>query len=306
MTVSYLLRRLVTAILVVIGVTLAVFIIARLTGDPAVLLVGPGASEEDIQAIRQEFHLDRPILEQYLLFASGALRGDFGRSLIQGQPAMNLVLERMPATLELTFAALLFSLVFAVPAGITAAVHRDSWIDRAVMLLSVIGQCLPVFWLGIMLILVFSVSLHLLPAAGADTPQHLILPAITLGAFNMARTARLVRSGMVEVLTSDYVRTARAKGLPELVVLLRHALRNSFLPILTVLGIEIGQMLSGTVVTEQIFAWPGMGNLALKSIFARDFPVVQAAVFLGATIVVLINLGVDFLYVLIDPRIKYR
>ena len=306
MVTAFILRRLMTSIVVVVGVTLAVFVIARLTGDPAVMLAGPEAGPEQIDTIRREFHLDRPIAEQYLAFASGALRGDFGRSLTQGQPAMGLVLERMPATLRLAVAALVLSLLVAIPAGVIAATHRGSLVDRGVMLVALIGQCLPVFWLGIMLILVFAVSLRMFPAAGASTPQHLVLPAITLGAFTTARTARLVRSGMVEVLASDYVRTARAKGLSELVVLIRHALRNSMLPVLTVLGLEVGQLLSGAVITEQIFAWPGIGTLALKSIFSRDFPVVQAAVFVGAVLVVAINFVVDLLYCVIDPRIKYQ
>jgi ABC-type dipeptide/oligopeptide/nickel transport system permease component len=305
MTGRYLLQRLLHSVLVVLGVSLIVFLISHLTGDPAVLMAQPGATEKDLQALRERLGLDAPLPVQYLRFVGGAAHGDFGNSIWQNQPVLGLILDRLPATLQLTASAMLVALGLAFPVGIAAALNRNSIVDRLVMLLALAGQSVPVFWLGLMLILVFSVNLHWLPSSSTGTWQHLVLPAVTLGAFSMARTARLVRSGLLEVLGLDYVRTARAKGLGERAVILRHALRNGLIPVVTSVGLELGALLGGAVITETIFAWPGVGRLIVQAIFNRDFPLVQAAVFVLSLIFIGVNLATDALYTVLDPRIRY-
>jgi ABC-type dipeptide/oligopeptide/nickel transport system permease component len=303
---TFLARRLWQALVVILGVSFVVFLILHLTGDPALLLLPPDATAAEITNFREAMGLDDPFAVQYWRFLVGAVRGDFGESLRHGQPAMGLVVERLPATFELAGAAMLVALCVAIPAGIVSAVRRNSSIDYASTVAALLGQSMPTFWLGIMLILVFSVRLHLLPSSGRGELRHLILPAVTLGLFTAARMMRLTRSGMLEVLGQDYIRTARAKGISERPVVCKHALRNAAVPLVTMAGIELGALLGGSVVTETIFAWPGVGRLSVQAIYNRDYPVVQAAVFLLSTTFVAVNLLVDVVYSALDPRIRIR
>jgi ABC-type dipeptide/oligopeptide/nickel transport system permease component len=303
---AYLVRRLVQSVFVLFGVSVVVFLILHLTGDPALLLLPPDASAEDVERFRRQMGFNDPVVVQYLRFLRGALRGNFGESLRHGEPAMALVLERLPATFELAGAGLLIAVSLAIPAGILSAVRRNSPIDYVSTVVALLGQAMPTFWLGIMLILVFSVQLGWLPSSGRGDVEHLILPAVTLGLFTTARITRLTRSGMLEVLGQDYIRTARAKGVGEPPVVWKHALRNASIPIITIVGIELGTLLGGSVITETIFAWPGVGRLSVQAIFNRDYPVVQAAVFILATTFVVVNFLVDVTYTYLDPRIRLR
>jgi ABC-type dipeptide/oligopeptide/nickel transport system permease component len=301
---TFLARRLAQAAVVVLGVSVVAFFLLHLTGDPALLLLPPDATAGEIDAFRQAMGFNDPVVVQYWRFLRGAVRGDFGESLRHGQPAMALVVERLPATLELAGAAMLVALGVAIPTGIISAVRRNTLVDYASTVLALLGQSMPTFWLGVMLILVFSVRFHVLPSSGRGGVEHLVLPAATLGFFTAARMMRLTRSGMLEVLGQDYVRTARAKGVAESPVVWKHALRNAAVPIVTIAGLELGALLGGSVITETIFAWPGVGRLSVQAIYNRDFPVVQASVFLLATAFVLVNLLVDVLYSYLDPRIR--
>ena len=302
----YLIRRLLQSILVLFGVSLVVFLILHLTGDPTLLLLPPDATAEEIHRFREAMGFNDPVLVQYLRFFRGAVQGNFGDSLRHGEPAFALVVERLPATLELTAAALLVALCLALPAGIISAVRRNTPLDYATTVVALLGQSMPTFWLGIMLILIFSVQLSLLPSSGRGDLEHLVLPAFTLGLFTTARITRLTRSGMLEVLGQDYIRTARAKGVSERPVIWKHALKNASIPIVTIVGIELGTLLGGAVITETIFAWPGVGRLSVQAIFNRDYPVVQAAVFVLASTFVVVNLIVDIAYTYLDPRIRLR
>jgi ABC-type dipeptide/oligopeptide/nickel transport system permease component len=302
----YLARRLLQSLVVLFGVSFVVFGILFLTGDPALVLLPPDASIEDVEKFRETMGFNDPFFVQYGRFLAGALRGDFGQSIRHGESAFHLVVERMPATFQLAGAALAVALALAIPAGIVSAVRRNSLLDYVSTIVALLGQSMPTFWLGIMLILVFSVQLNLLPSSGRGGLQHLVLPAITLGLFTTARITRLTRSGMLEVLTQDYIRTARAKGVGDPPVVWKHALKNAAIPIVTIVGIELGTLLGGSVITETIFAWPGVGRLSVQAIYNRDYPVVQAAVFLLATTFVLVNLLVDLVYTYLDPRIRLR
>jgi ABC-type dipeptide/oligopeptide/nickel transport system permease component len=302
----YIIRRLALSLVVLIGVSILVFGLIHLApGDPARLMLYDTAPEEEVQAMRKTLGLDQPLYLQYWLFLSKALRGDLGRSLYYKEPALRIILEHMPATAELTFAALLVSLVVAVPMGIVSAVRRDTVWDYAGMLLATIGQATPVFWLGLMFILLFSVQWTVLPSSGRGGIDNLLMPAVTLGAPLMALVTRLVRSGMLDILGEDYIRTARAKGLPNPAIVYRHALRNMLIPLITVVGLQLGALLGGAVITETIFAWPGVGRLVVTAITARDYPLVQAATLLVSVYFVGINLLLDVLYVYIDPRIRF-
>jgi peptide/nickel transport system permease protein len=303
---SYMLRRLWQAVLVLFGVSFVVFMILHLTGDPAALLLPPDATAEDVARFRTAMGFDDPWIIQYLRFIKGAVQGNFGESLRHGEPAMHLVVERLPATFQLAGAGLLLALCLAIPAGIISAVKRNTVIDYFSTVVALLGQAMPTFWLGIMLILVFSVRLNWLPSSGRGDLQHLVLPAITLGLFTTARITRLTRSGMLEVLGQDYIRTARAKGVSEQPVVWKHALKNASIPIVTIIGIELGTLLGGSVITETIFAWPGVGRLSVQAIFNRDYPVVQAAVFILASTFVIVNFMVDLAYTWLDPRIRFR
>jgi len=304
---AYIRRRLLQSIIVVWGVSVLVFFLLRLApGDPVVMLLAESASPEQIAAARAKWGLDKPIPVQYAVFLGRALQGDLGDSLFFQQPALEVLFERMPATLQLSGAALLFSLSVAIPIGMLSALRRDSLWDYLGTGLAMLGQALPPYWLGIMLILLFSVTLGWFPTSGRGTVWHLVLPAVTLGSVLMALITRLVRSGMLDVLSEDYVRTARAKGLTERTVIIRHALRNILIPLVTVIGLQLGALFGGAVITESIFAWPGVGRLALQAISARDYPLVQASVLIISIVYVFLNLAVDLLYVYLDPRIRYE
>lgn len=304
---GFLLARLAQAMVVVLGILFIVFAILQLTGDPAALMSPPEATLEDIARLRTQLGFDRPLVEQFVRFLGGAVRGDFGTSLrYREQSALGVVLERVPATIELALATLAWAVPAALILGIVSAVWRATATESAAMVTALLGQSMPSFWLGLMLILTFSVHLGLLPSSGRGTWRHVVLPALTLGAFFMARLTRLVRSGLLDVLGQDYIRTARAKGLGERIVVVRHALKNAAIPVVTIVGLDIGTLLGGAVITETVFAWPGVGRLAIDSISVRDFPVVQADVFLLALGFVGVNLVVDLLYTWLDPRVRLR
>ena len=302
----YLLRKLFHTAFVAVGVVTLAFGALRLSGDPAATMLPGEASVEELQALRHALGLDRPLPVQYVDFLSSAVRGDFGLSFRHQQPALSLVLERLPATLELAIASLLLSVVIALPLGILAALNRGRLGDIVAMGFAVVGQATPFFWLGIMLILVVSVKLGWLPTSGRGGLERLILPAVTVAAHLAASLARLTRTSMLEVLGQNYLNTARAKGVGERTVIWAHALKNAAIPITTLVGVQFGTLLGGSIVTEMIFAWPGVGRLAVQSIFARDYPVVQASVFVLALSFVTINLLIDLLYGWLDPRIRHE
>jgi peptide/nickel transport system permease protein len=262
------------------------------------------ASLEEISAMRSRLGLDRPLHEQLLDFLAGLLRGDLGTSIRYGRPAMELVLEAFPATLKLAGLAFTILLLVAIPTGILAAVHRDTAIDKVLRTSALIGQCFPSFWLGLMLIIIFALTFPILPPSGSGSFKHIVLPAVAVGLYYVALTARLLRAAMLEVLDQDYIRTARSKGLTERVVLYRHAFRNAAIPVVTILGINVGHLLGGSLVIEHVFAYPGMGRLAYQAILNRDFPLIQAFVLFLAVVVVTVALVVDLLYTYLDPRIR--
>ena len=301
---SFLLRRLLRAVIVLWGVTLISFGVLFLKGDPSDAMAGADWSRQDRENFRQAMGFDRPWPVQYLDFLSKAVRGDFGNSLSQHQPTFQLVMSRMPATLELAGAALLVAIGFGLPLGVLSATQRNGWGDHLAMGLALLAQAMPVFWLGILLILIFGIAIPILPVAGRGGIENLILPAVALGAHSLARNARLIRSSLLEVLGQDYVRTARAKGLNERAVVVRHALRNALIPVVTLIALDLGFLLGGSVITETIFAWPGVGRLIVAAIHARDVPLVQTAVTVLAVIFVLLNVAVDLIYTRLDPRIR--
>lgn len=303
---SRLASRILHFAVVIWGVTTLVFIALRLTGDPALMLLPGDPSMEDIALARAKLGVDKPILTQYVTFIQDAFSGRFGTSFRHGVDATSIVLERLPATALLASAALLIAAALAIPLGVLAAVYRGTAIDGAVMALAVVGQGVPFFWLGLMLILIFGVQLRLFPTGGYGGWQHLVLPSLTLAGYIGASTARLARSSMLEVFGREYMRTARAKGLALPVVVLRHGLRNAAIPIVTFLGLQMGLLLGGTVVVEEVFGWPGVGRLLLQSISYRDYPVVQAATFILAMIFILVNILVDLAYIALDPRLRGR
>ncbi|MBI4271732.1 MAG: ABC transporter permease [Candidatus Rokubacteria bacterium] len=303
---AYIASRLVQTALVVFLSLTAVFGMVRLSGDPVLLFMPMDIQAKDVNEFRERLGFNDPIAIQYGRFVAGALRGDFGESLRYRRDALALVLERVPATLLLGGTALLLTLAIAVPLGVVSAVHRDSLLDHLGTLATVLGQATPGFWLGLMMIYLFSVQLGWLPTGGRGSLAHLVMPSIVLAAFFAARIARLTRSAVLDVLGEDYVLTARAKGLGEARVIGKHTLRNSAIPIVTLAGLEAGQLLGGAVITETIFAWPGLGRLTVQALLNRDFPVVLAAVFLISVLYTLINLAVDLLYGWLDPRVRLR
>jgi peptide/nickel transport system permease protein len=333
----YLIHRLAQAVVVIFGVLLLVFVIMQLTGDPAALMLPPDSPAEDIERARVMYGLDRPFYVQFARFLfgdvgaggtvktvrtwtsgggwaevpvkprKGVFRGDFGESLrYREQPALAVVIERFPRSLELMAAAFLYAVLLSLLFGLTCALCQGGLADQGIRTVAILGQSVPNFWLGLVLILVFSVTLGWLPAMGSGTWWHLIMPAVTLGSLSLARNTRLVRSGMLDVLGEDYVRTARAKGLTERLVIAKHALKNTAIPLVTLWGLDIGVLFGGAVITESIFAWPGTGRLVIESVSRRDFPVVQAAVFFIALVFVLVNLFVDLIYGWLDPRVRYE
>jgi len=303
---GYLLRRLWQSAVTLVGVSILVFIILRvIPGDPAKMLLPEGAPQSAVEELNRQLGLREPIWVQYGIFLRSVVRGDFGQSFQYRSPALRIVIERVPATLQLALCAMGLTVFIGVSLGVLAAVRQGSLWDYGGTVLAVLGQSLPNFWLGIMMVLLFGVTLRWLPTSGFQSALSLVLPSITLAAFPTALVARLTRSSLLEILGQDYIRTGRAKGLGESRVVLRHALRNATIPLATVLGLQIGTLLGGAVITESIFAWPGMGKLVVDAIFFRDFPVVQTILILSATIFVLINLLVDLLYTVLDPRIRY-
>ena len=300
----YALRQLLQLGVVVVGISMLAFAILHVIGDPVLLLLPLNAGKEEYERYHKLLGLDKPVYVQYWKFASRAVQGDFGKSWYTDTPAFTLVLERMPPTLYLTSAGLVAALLIALPLGILAALKRHSLVDNLCTMLAVAGQAMPIFWLGIMLIIIFAVRLKALPASGYGTWQHFLMPAFTLGAFLAPLTMRLVRSGVIEIMNMDYIRTARAKGVGENTVVVKHAFRNACIPIITVLGLQFGQLLGGAIVTETVFAWPGVATLTVESIRNQDFPVVQCAVVLLALIIVSVNFLVDMIVGLIDPRIR--
>ena len=303
---EYLVGKLVHTVIVVVCVLTLVFVVLHLTGDPVMMMLPPNASRDEIQALTAALGLDQPLYVQYARFLGRLARGDLGISLQHQQPAMPLVLERLPASLLLAVTALVIAVVVAVPLGLLAAARRGTVLDHLAVGLAALGQSAPIFWTGLMLMLVLAVTLKLLPTTGYGTWQQLVMPALTLAAYPMAAIARLVRSGMLEVLEADYVRTARAKGLQERRVILKHALKNAAMPVVTVIGLQFGLLLGGAIVCEMIFAWPGVGRLLIFAINNRDFPVVEGAVFVIAMVFVVGNLLVDLCYGWLDPRVNIR
>jgi peptide/nickel transport system permease protein len=323
---SYLARRLLQTIFVILGVTLLTFLALHLAGDPTYLYVSERATEQEVAETRARLGFDKPLHEQYFNYLSGLVRFDLGNSLRSRTSAFGLVMERMPATLELTLFALILAVSVAIPIGILSATRRGTPLDGGIMLFAMVGQSMPSFWLGIMLILFVGLGLRWLPISGQvpviepllsgdwqtaltnlpEALRHLILPGITLAVFSLARNARLIRSSMLEVLSQDYVTTARAKGLARYTVVMRHAFRNALIPFITIVGLEFGFLLSGVVVVETVFSWPGVGRLVFNAINQRDIPVVQASVVVFSLMFVLLNLAVDVIYTLIDPRIRLR
>jgi peptide/nickel transport system permease protein len=309
----YLLTRLIALVPILFGTSIVAFFLIRLVpGDPAMALLGLDADPQAIAALRQQLALDQPVVVQYITWLGHIFTGDFGRSVQGARPVLPLLLNALAPTALLAAAAVVISLAIAIPAGIVAATRRNSGADYGASFLALCGLSMPSFWLGVLLILVFSIYWPILPASGyvpllvdpLENLRHLVLPALTLGAALAAATMRMTRATMLEVLRSDYVRTARAKGLPRRRVVWGHALRNARIPIVTLLGIQLGQLLGGVVITETVFSWPGIGKLTVDAIFARDYPVVQGAVLLTAAVFVLINLATDMIYTVLDPRVR--
>jgi peptide/nickel transport system permease protein len=303
---TFLASRLLRALVALWLVSTVVFVVMRLSGDPVPLLLPADAPRSEYARLARELGLDRPLPVQYAVFLGNVLRGDFGRSLHFRQPAMSVVLGYLPATLELGLTAFVLAAMIAIPVGVVSAVKRNSPLDQVAMGVALVGQAAPTFFLGILFILLLSLTFGLLPTSGRGGWQHLVLPAMTLGAFSMASIARLTRSSVLEVLRQDYVRTARAKGVSEWLVIAKHTFRNAAVPILTITGLQFGTLLGGAVVTETVFAWPGIGRLAIQSIYNRDYPIVQSVVFLSALMFILLNFLIDVIYGLLDPRIRPR
>lgn len=302
---TFALRRLLLVPVVLLGVVTIVFFALRVSGDPVALFVTDETPAERVEEIRRELGFDAPVAVQYGRFLLRVVRLDLGNSLVYGAPVTEVILERLPATLLLAFAALVITPLLAVPIGVLAALRRNSIWDQGVMTLALIGQSMPVFWTGIVLMILFAVTLKWLPTSGSGTWRHLVLPAATLGIYNTARVARLVRSAMLEVLNQDYVRTARAKGLAEVWVVMRHAFRNAAVTVITIIGLTVATLMGGAVVTETVFSWPGIGSTLVRGIGVRDYPLVQGSVLAIAAIVTTLNLIVDLVYAVANPRVRF-
>ncbi|MFN8484256.1 MAG: ABC transporter permease [Anaerolineae bacterium] len=302
---QYLIRRLLLMAPVLIGVTLILFALLRLRGDPLAAYITPEMTPADIELVRQAYGFDRPLPEQYVAMIVNMARGDFGRSMRYRTPAMPLILERLPATAELAFAALLIAILISVPLGLLSALYPNSFIDVIATTLSTLGRAMPNYWVGIMFILLFAVELRWLPVSGSDNPRSIILPAVTLSLGIATTLTRLLRSSMLDVVGQEYMVVARAKGLREWTVIGRHGVRNALIPILTILGLQMAWLLGGAVIVEQVFAWPGMGRLMIQAVQSKDMPIVQSGVIVFALIVMFTTLIVDVLYAVVDPRIRY-
>ena len=300
----FIIRRTAYSLLSLFLLSITIFFFVRVTGDPAVLLVEPGASQADIAAIHKQFGLDRPLVVQYWLFMTSLFQGDLGKSFYYQTPVMSLYLDRLPNSLLLAFVAMSLSLLIGIPAGIMASVQVGRFWDGFGKLFTLLGLSLPSFLVGLILILVFSVYLGWLPSSGAGTPLHLIMPAFALGWYFAASHMRLTRSSMLEVLGSEYIKLAKLKGLPQFMIIAKHAFKNALIPVLTLAGINLVVMVNVAVVVETVFAWPGIGRLLYEGITFRDFPIVQGIVILGGAMIVMVNLVVDILYAVVDPRIR--
>jgi peptide/nickel transport system permease protein len=301
---KFVLKRLGYALVSLFVLSLTIFLFVRITGDPTTLLVEPGASKADIEALRSQLGLDRPIWVQYVSFMASVLQGDFGRSFYYRTPVLELYMSRLPNSLLLGLVAMAFSLLIGIPSGILAAVRVNGFWDGAGKIFALLGLSMPQFWVGLLMILLFSVYLGWLPSSGSGTPWHVLMPAFALGWYFAAAHMRLTRSSMLEVLGSEYVKLARLKGLPEALVICKHAFKNALIPVLTLAGINLVLMINVSIVVETVFAWPGVGRLFYEGIAFRDFPVVQASVILSGGMIVAVNLVVDVLYAWIDPRIR--
>ena len=303
--IQYLFNRLLQAIPVLLGVIIITFVLMYIIpGDPVVSMVGERYSEETVQQLRQELHLDDPLPLQFLRYVGNVLQGNFGNSFITGEPVAALIIEKFPNTMMLAITAMFFAILIGLTAGIMSSVHPGSFMDRGIMVLALAGISAPVFWVRLILVLVVGVMLQWLPPTGFGGIEYLILPALTLGLRSAAYLARLTRATMLDVLSHDYIRTARSKGLPEWKVFIKHAFPNTLIPVITIIGTDFGSYLSGAVLTESIFGWPGIGRLALEAIMKRDFPVIQGTVLFMAIMFVLMNVLVDLLYGVVDPRIR--
>lgn len=303
---KYLIRRLLQIIPVLFIISFIVFCLVFVAGDPVALMLPEDASQEDIDQLRTSLGLDRPFHIQYFTYMQGLVQGDFGDSFRYNSSALPLVLERLPATLELAIAAMFVAIVIAIPLGIWSATKQNSSLDLLATGGAVLGKAMPNFWLGIMLILLFSVTLGWLPVSGRGTFAHLVLPAITLGTGIAAEMTRLIRSSMLEILNQDYIRTAKSKGIHDFFVVNKHALRNSLIPVVTITALQTSTVVGGTLITETIFSWPGLGQLLIQAVNTRDMAIVQASVFVIAFMVILMNLLADLIYKVLDPRIKYN
>lgn len=302
----YLLRRLYQTLIVFLVITAIVFSMLHISGDPVELLLPQDATEKDVMELRQTLGLDKPLVVQYGIFLANASRGDMGISYHHGQPALQLVLDRLPASLQLVGTSILISIIFAIPLGVLSASRRGKLLDRLSLLGSLVGISSPPFWIGIVFILIFAVELRWLPSSGRGTWAHLVLPATSLALYRLALFLRLIRAGMLDIMTQDFIRTARSKGVSEKMVIYKHALKNTLIPFVTIAGMQMGSLLAGAIVTEKVFAWPGLGRLFLDSIGVMDFPVIIAWTLVIATIFLSINLFVDIIYVWLDPRIRHE
>ena len=302
----YFFKRVLQAIATILFIMVIIFFLSRALGDPSILFLSEDAGEEQLVALREKFGIDKPIWVQFFRYFASAAQGDFGDSFKWEEPALELVLSRVPATLELALAAIVLSSVLGISIGVITALKRDTLIDRLGQSLALLGQAVPNFWLGLMLILFFGVFLRILPISGRDGVMNIVMPALTLSAFSTASVTRLTRSSLLDVMGSEYVKMVRSKGIPEHVVILKHGLRNALIPILTMIALQFSYLLGGSVIVETIFAWPGVGRLAIEAFFRRDFPVIQAVVLFMSVVFVTMNLLVDILYAYIDPRIRFK
>lgn len=303
---KYLAKRIAQSLIAVFGITLVVFLVLNVAGDPVELMLPPSASREDMEIMREKMGFNDPIIVQYGRFLKGAVVGDFGVSYNYNEPAMDVVLERLPATIILACTALLISLLLGIPAGVISAIKRNTKTDAVIRTIALLGQCIPAFWFGIMLMMLFSVKLKWLPTSGFESFKSLLMPAFTLGIFTAATITRLLRSNMLEVMSKEYIDVAKAKGLNGYVVVMKHAFKNAISSVLTVFGLQLASLIGGSVITETVFGWPGIGRLAVQSITNSDFMVVEAIVVLVAVSFTIINLIVDILYCIINPRIKMQ
>ncbi len=301
----YILKRIVQVFPVLLGITIATFTLLQLTGDPAAILLSPGAPKAVIEEVRREYGFDQPLYIQYVRFVGRTIHGDFGQSIRYKESVLQLYAERLPATVELAVVSMVLAILIGLPLGVLSAVRHNTWIDSMIRSLVLFGQAIPGFYLGLMLIIVVAVNWRLLPTGGRGSWQQIILPALTLATFQLAVIARFTRGAVLDVLGQEYVRTGRSKGLPERTLLWRHILKNAMLPVITVIGLQVGTAFNGAVVTETVFSWPGIGRFMVQAITTRDFPVVQATVMFVALVFVTVNLLVDLAYGWLDPRIKY-